>query len=365
MQKIFFKQAMMGLMLLGSGYLHAQLVATVQIPPAGLTHKPQLWNMMLVNPGPDAMTLQVQISLQDVLTGQKIITGSTRIVQVPKGAKMLQYGDVAPVQYNYAAAVPDKTPDGFLPVGHYRVCYTFIKNPDKSPEPIQEECTQVDIQPLSPPQLIVPAHETVLETAYPQLNWLPPGPAQLFSNLQYELKISEVLPGQNMAEAMQQNTPVFSKGGIKENYLPYPASATPFVSGKTYAWQVVAKDNSQYAAQTDVWSFTVKAITAPEKNKSQLYNRLRKGNEAGYGQAGEQLLFAYDNEANDSAVTCQVFDMAQPGQPLVKKNITLSGGANYISFDLIKHGAFVKGNRYRFELVNSRGEKWSLIFEII
>jgi hypothetical protein len=365
MRKKILKAMIFVVPLMWYGRAQAQLVATLQTPATGLTHKPQLWNMMLINPGPDAMSLQVQISLQDLQTGQKIITGTTRILQVARGAKMLQYGEVAPVQYNYVAAIPDKTPDGLLPVGLYRVCYTFIKDPDKNPEPVQEECVQVDIQPLSPPQLITPAHESVLETNYPQLNWLPPGPAQLFTNLRYDIKLVALQPNQTAAEAIQQNSPVYSKAGLTENYVAYPASAAALNTGTTYAWQVVAKDFGHYAAQTDIWTFTVKAPPTPDRNKSQMYNRLRKGNEPGYGQATEDLLFAYDNEAHDSAVTVQVFDISRQAPAIVKESIILSGGDNFITLPLKKHPGFTKGGRYRLVLINSRGEQWSLVFELL
>ena len=51
---------------------HAQVMITPQIPPTGLIKKDQLWNIVLVNNNDIPYDVQIQVSVQDIKTGEKI-----------------------------------------------------------------------------------------------------------------------------------------------------------------------------------------------------------------------------------------------------------------------------------------------------
>jgi hypothetical protein len=122
---------------------------------------------------------------------------------------MIGSRDIQPVQYNYLAA---ELTSGFIPLGSYVACYRVSRVGPKGPEPMADECVRININPLSPPLLNTPADKSILPTIYPQFSWLPPTPAEMFSNLNYDIAIAEVLPGQSPAEAILNN--VLSGGYI-------------------------------------------------------------------------------------------------------------------------------------------------------
>ncbi|HEY1202167.1 MAG TPA: hypothetical protein VGE79_14340, partial [Niastella sp.] len=46
--------------------MQAQVILNLQLPPMGLTVKPQLWNMSLVNTGTGNYNVRVEVVLTDV-----------------------------------------------------------------------------------------------------------------------------------------------------------------------------------------------------------------------------------------------------------------------------------------------------------
>ena len=82
-------------------------------------------------------------------------------------------------------------------------------------------------------------------------------PAELFSNLNYDIMVAEMLPGQSAAKAILYNTPVYTNHNLRvpfENYL----LLFSIKKDQAYAWQVVAKKRVEYAVQTETWSFVIK-----------------------------------------------------------------------------------------------------------
>jgi hypothetical protein len=97
----------------------------------------------------------------------------------------------------------------------------------------------------------------MVETPYPQFNWLPPVPVTLFNDLNYDLMITEVQPGQSAASAIQENLPVYTGLHLNMTVNNYPASYKSLDTGKVYAWRVIAKNGEMFAAQSEVWTFSI------------------------------------------------------------------------------------------------------------
>jgi len=259
------KKMLLGFFLLLSGYLKAQLGITVQVPPVGIIQKTQLWNILLVNAGDAAYDVEVNITLSAAPDNNPVMTGAGKMVHVPKGATQLRYADFEPVSYRYLSPAfnNDLRPDGFLPVGTYKVCYTAGRWKGDAWEPLTEDCIQLEVQPLSPPVLNMPADKDSIGVLYPQFTWLPPAPLTLFSALTYDLVVAPVLAGQSPEQAVQQNMPVYNEGNISNVTSIYPASAHALDTGKWYAWAVIARNNRQVVAQSEVWTFWVKGTQTP------------------------------------------------------------------------------------------------------
>ena len=90
---------------------------------------------------------------------------------------------------------------------------------------------------------------------------MPPG-----YEVTYHLKICEVLEGQTKEQAIE-GYPLHEADLVNQTSYPYPADAPDLDSGKTYVWQVQAKDPSgsplgENEGKSEIWAFTY-GVTAP------------------------------------------------------------------------------------------------------
>jgi len=343
----------------------AQLSMTLQVPPAGVMLKNQLWNMLVVNSNSFQVLVRVNLVLLDEKTNQPVLTATTMPVMLEKGARQLQAKDLGPIQYNYTGPAfhADQDPNGMLPVGTYQACYTLL-NATKSSNPMVENCIQLNVDPLSPPLLNTPADEGMIYADHPQFTWLPPTPVGLFNDLSYSLVLVEVLAGQGKGDAVQQNIPLYSPGFIREQYLNYPSSYRALDTGRLYAWRIVALNNGLPAAMSDIWTFRVTAPPKPGlKALADAYVYLKRDLDAAVATSGPVLKMNYENLPADSVVSYRISGLEDPGNPVVQQGqLRLTKGRNLVQVPLQKSGGFIQGRLYLFQLVNSRNESWSVKF---
>jgi hypothetical protein len=341
-----------------------QVSMTLQVPPTGVLVKPQLWNMVLVNTG-GSILARVNLVLVDEKTNQALLTASSIPFLLGKGAHQLQAKDLSPIQYNYNSPAfhASQGPNGLLPVGAYQACYTLV-NAEKAAAPLVESCVQLNIDPLSPPLLNTPADESELYTSYPQFTWLPPMPPGMFDNLSYDLILVEVLPGQGKGDAIQQNIPVWSGGFIKDLFLNYPSSYRALDTGRLYAWRIVALNDDQPVAMTDIWSFHITTPQKPTiKQQPGAFVDLRRGLGTSVASSGETLKLTYENLAADTAVNYTITGLQDASNPIVQKGqLSLIKGRNFLQVPLLKSGGFAERKVYLFQFINSRNETWTMKF---
>jgi hypothetical protein len=341
-------------------YTKAQVTLSVQLPPGGMVQKDQLWNMVVVNNSSTIPEAVVSLDIQDAVTGQTVLSAVSRSFILGKGVKVINIKDVQPLQYNYLAA---ELTGMYIPLGTYVACFRVIKNDIKGPEPVGDECLRVTINPLSPPLLNTPADRTILETNYPQFTWLPPAPVDMFNSLNYDLLIAEVLSGQSPAEAILVNTPVYTNYNLRTVYQNYPSTYSRLKEGQQYAWQVTARNGLNYAAQTEVWSFTIKPTDTVEAvSISNSYIELRDSKEVSGTSivVGEELLVKYYSFDNDHVSTVRL--LSGDGKLIREVKQKLTYGNNFFKIKLGKD--FNKGLVYTVEVMGSKQNRYAGRFSI-
>jgi hypothetical protein len=356
--------------LLLSGLLHtahAQVNMTLQVPPAGVLVKNQLWNLVLVNSSNANLLVQVNLVLQDVQTNQPVITAMSAPITLSKGARQLQVRDVSPVQYTYSipAAKVDMDPNGMLPAGRYLACYS-VRSIDKGNFTLVENCIPVNVDPLSPPLLNTPANEDKLMTPYPQFTWLPPTPIGLFNDLGYAIIVVEVLPGQGKADAVQQNIPLNASVYTKDLFWNYPASTRSLDTGKVYAWRVVAMNTGKAVALSDIWTFRVtKNSPTVEAEKPSPFVEVKRTQDAVIAATGNVLRITYDNAAADSTIKYTITSIEEPGNPVVQEgSLAVQYGQNQLQVPLRSNRKIQSNKIYLFRFVSSRNESWTVKFTV-
>lgn len=340
---------------------NAQLVLNAQLPPAGFIQKDQLWNLILVNNKDDIMDLRIQMNLQDAVTGQVVLSANTGNVLVGKGVKVIASKDLQPILYNYNVVEMSGI---YIPMGAYVACYQVSNNIGED-RPFMQECIRFNIDPLSPPLLNTPADKSEVETPYPQFSWMPPSPYEMFTNLTYDLILTEVIQGQSATEAIQYNTPIYMKSNIAQPYESYASSFTKLETGKIYAWQVLAKNGLSYSAKTEVWTFKLSPPSSIKMIISQTpFVKMKRDNpEKGIAPNGF-LKLSYINETTDTIVSIHIVDLNNRDKQELTFNIQINRGENLIQKDIQKIINAQEGQLYEAYIINSRNEKWRMLFEV-
>jgi hypothetical protein len=343
-----------------------QLTLVLQTPPVGVMQKVQLWNMALINTSSNAVGVSVQLTLIDVRNGQAVMTGVSRPVFANRGTTAVTAKDIYPVQYTYLSPLfTDRDPNGFLPVGNYKACYTVgLLGGGHHASILAEECVPVEVQPLSPPQLISPTDTATVGTAYLQFSWIPPAPINLFSNLTYDMILVEVQPGQGANDAIQKNIPFYNISHYKDQVYLYPASNRPLDTGRVYAWRIIAKNEDQFIDQSEVWTFKL-ASPKPMTQAPDLSNfiPLRQSNEpaAGIHQLTTDTLgIKYYSFERDHDAIVNFYDAR--GQMVRSNSQHIVYGDNFLVFLLDGH--FTKGDIYRVELIDGHNIKHTAGFSL-
>lgn len=332
-----------------------QLSVSLQGPPAGLIQQSGLWNMALINSGASTLEVTISLSLVDNTTNQPVLTAMTRPVLLTRGVRQLKPMDISPVSYSYLSPAFARlgTGNGLLPVGNYRACYTFYTfyGERHIESVLAEECIPLEVQPLSPPQLSMPADTAVVETSYPQFSWLPPVPVTLFSDLKYDLLVTEVQAGQTPQSAIQENLPVYSGLNLAQAFHSYAASYKRLDTGRVYAWRVIAKNGQSFAAQSEVWTFRVrKTPVAPLVPANGTYLELKNASTGtGTGILPNNILglqyYSYD-KAHEGVIRL----VGEKGDILFTFRRTLQYGNNFIAVAL--DGSFKPGITYFAEVTD-------------
>jgi hypothetical protein len=339
--------------------LWAQVTISVQLPQVGMVQKDQLWNLVLVNNSNATVEANVFLNLQDAVTGQTVLSAGSRSVILNKGVKLLNAQQVQPIQYNFSAA---GFTGNYLPIGSYIACYTISKLLLETVEVIANECVRLNITPLSPPQLNTPADHSEIRTTSPQFTWIPPAPMAMFDNLNYDFSVVEVRQGQLPAEAIQYNTPVYAKANTKSPYENYPSTYSKLEQGKTYAWQVIAKNGLSYATSTDVWTFKISNDSTKTEESNVSYILLRKDNNASGVNylRGNSLYIKYYSFDRDHESTIRF--LTAKGKLLQEKRKLIAYGDNFLDFELNK--LYHKGQIYFIEITDQQNQKYTASFSL-
>jgi hypothetical protein len=356
MKKIF----LMGSIVLA---VTAQAQVTLQpgIAAAGLVQKNQLWNIMAVNSGTAAYECRLRLILTDRVTGLEVFTASTAQFSLPKGAKQLNVNTLTPIQYNYLSVDTRNNLQTLLPAGMYNACYSIISTLPKE-ETLAEECIQFDAEPLSPPMLVFPSDSSVLDAAPAQFSWTPPLPAEMFSRLHYEVLITEINEGQKADEAIQQNIPFYSEGNVVSNSLNYPGSAGHFEKNKWYAWQVVARDDRNYAGKTETWLFKINAEAKEKNTNTAPFIKLSVQPQETAILQGGILKMEYYNFLSDENAKIFITRISD-NKLLLQTILPITAGQNFLQYDLNKKIKLDPDVYYEVKLVNSAGEAFYMKFK--
>lgn len=349
------------MMLILPALVHAQVTIQPVVPAVGMLQKSQLWNTLIVNSSPEQYVCRIDLILRDRVTNLEVFTASTNNFTVAKGAGQFNINSFNPVQYNYLSPGFDTKSQGLIPAGNYIVCYT-VNSVGAKPATLADECIQLDVEPLSPPLLIAPADSSILEVAPAQFSWIPPTPGEMFTRLNYDIIITQVNEGQKAEEAIQQNIPFYTEGNLTASMLTYKASALKFEKDKWYAWQVVARDERNYAGKTETWVFKIKKDARQLVRENTGYVLLEKQGIASSPAYVENNRLNVRYYSYDSDHRGDIILYTASGTEVKKIQQKIAYGNNL--FEITLGNEFVKGQLYIVVLVGRDGRRYEGSFYV-
>lgn len=345
----------------------SQVKISLQLPPQGIVTRSQLWNMLLINSDNSDLTIQVNLSLKDLSSGEEILSASTSMFVLPKGSMLLSPNDFLNINYtvfntSYSTVLTAQT---FLPIGNFTACYQVIKLNEDAYDLYGEECQEIGVEPLSPPILNLPENEDSIDYPLPIFSWLPPSPVNLFQNLTYDFNLVELFDNQSPIDAITDNYPLLLKQGITESQLQYSPVFPKLTPGKRYVWQVTANNNSLKVAKTEIWSLNIKPEAKPSGSFTpSTYIKLQQKENIPFTVSAGSLKFEYLNEINDTAISFSIVNLSANAATIngfasVVESVRL--GQNFMEI-VLDDQHFRRGNIYLLELTNSKNEKWAVKF---
>lgn len=354
------------LLLFTTQYISAQVYIQTTLPAAGLVQKNQLWNLVLVNGTNGPVEGRLTLILRNRQQNTELMTATTSRFTLPRGSLSVNINNLNPVQYNYLGMDPNTSLNGLLPAGSYTACYSFARINGERQEILSEECVPFDTEPLSPPMLIFPADSSALQSNPAQFSWTPPAPSGMLSRLHYEIFITEIRTGQKAEQAMQENLPFYHSANVPGNFITYPAALPAFDKEKWYSWQVVARDDKNYAGKTEVWVFKINKQNAmPDISQGTPYLKMKPDNPDQGIAANGILKLSFFNRSGDREAQVLIENLSEPDGQKAYFPVNIKNGENQAEIKLNKKINISETATYKATIVYSSGEKNSVLFRVI
>lgn len=354
----------LGIVLLACNSLQSQVIIIPETPASGIIMKQQVWTLVINNLSGSVKKAALYVTITDRTNSQILVEANSGLLNINTGVKRITYQDLLPVNYAVAAAgfSDERQLNQPLPVGEYLICYRLFEIEATVNETLASECIKVYAEPLSPPQLIQPENASVINEIRPVLSWTPPAPVYMFNTLSYDIIVSPLYEKQSPQEALQRNIPVMTTGTVS-NSLLYPSSFTNLEQGKTYVWQVVAKDAGRFGGKSEVWTFTIMPDSVASLISSAPYIKLSRQN-IGMTIVHQGILkMEYINSSRDSAVHVSISKLNEKGKnkPFIV-SLRLGAGQNFLEYNLNGKLRLDESAVYEVKLLNGRKEEWGMKF---
>jgi hypothetical protein len=142
-----------------------------------------------------------------------------------------------------------------LPFGTYQYCVIITLPNGENTLGGQGDCLYRKSEDQFMISLIDPENNAKIYEYNPQLSWL--ATYSFSSELTYRLRIAEIKEGQNTANAIVRNNPIYDEKNLMQNSMVYPMYAKSLKAYQPYAWTVDAYYKGILLGGAEPWKFTI------------------------------------------------------------------------------------------------------------
>ena len=300
-----------------------------------------LWKLKITSNANTSIWLKAEVKQG----GRLIYHATTDPVSITSGMNLLdQYKmQIRTQSFQNTKLEGYVTSTGKLPKGLYTGCVTVFSGQQE----LKTLCIEVTAENFSPPMLVFPFDGQELSQVNPTLSWIPPVP-NAPGDIQYSVKLVEVVQGQTPQEALLKNPARFFEDEIETTTLPYPPSALPLEIDKVYAWQVIAFVGLTKIGITEIWHFKIVELNPEIKEliSKQDYYDLSQSDFSRTITALKLLKLKYNEGQAKGRLTIDIYDV--DGKNILKKPIVVKNkaGENYHKIDLTEIRGIKHENQY-------------------
>ena len=237
----------------GEGVPPPQLPVVVDFvpPPPGQMYIESLWRMRLNNLSSETYSAYVHVNIEKSGEGL-LMEATTSVFLLPPGVISLSSADLSPINTEFysnsfenSVSLMGDFPDGFYII----TVYVY----EEGGGLLGTGSFTQEVQNQTPPELHYPPDGSEVTEPLPLFTWLPSLPE---GDIQYTLRIVNVLSGQSPENAMTSNPAFFTREDLTGSELAYPVYAHRLETGEKYAWQVEAFGMGVSVGESEIWSFT-------------------------------------------------------------------------------------------------------------
>jgi len=250
---------------LSTQYAHGQVSITAIQPVSPFTID-DLWQVTLIKNPTLSQPLWTSVTL--VLSnekGKKLLTESTAKFELNKATYIItrtNLQEIGPIKQQYYDSKFQSTVSkqgGLVPAGSYRVEFFCSTYGTATGEGLGDGSTStsyiINVQPMSPIQLVQVYNKETIKAQYPLFTWLPPFPLPPGTQLDYEFTLTQLKPNQSAGTALMANQPLHRMKVGNKLSLYYASNLPRLVKGDEYAWKVRAYERNQLVSESESWEF--------------------------------------------------------------------------------------------------------------
>ena len=296
-------------------------------------------------------------------TGHKISYSYTYSLQ--PGFNMIVQDNISPNWDFSSSGIRDLFFNyNLLPEGTYQYCISVSASVfGESVVKIETECVYRKAADIFMITLLEPENNAKIQEYNPLLSWVVNYPMP--GELTYKLRLVEVKNGQNNANALARNNPIYSESNIAQTSLVYPVYAKPLKAFQPYAWTVDAYYRGILIGGAEPWRFTIIEDSIKE-NKVPYdlsYININKEKRPDGVQAIGKLKIKYD--LRDYKTDTLFVKLTHDGEPIKLREDKLSAkhGDNRYEIEFTDKPKLRHNRIYMIEFTNSMGEVFPISFQ--
>lgn len=220
-----------------------------------------------------------------------------------------------------------------LPLGTYQYCVIITLPNGENTTGGQGDCLFRKSEDQFMISLVDPPNDAKLYEYNPLLTWIA---TYSFSNeLTYRVRVVEMKEGQNAANAIVRNNPVYSERNLSQNTVVYPMYAKPLKAHQPYVWTVDAYYKNILLGGAEPWKFTIiedSLRTSLPSASSYIDLNIDEGINRYYAVGNIKLKYV-ENDFLQNVLTLR---FVRKGKEVKKMEMvwSVSRGENFTSYDL-------------------------------